>query len=857
MASAEDISNLGGLHTAKYCNTPYPLVEPVSYGFGNAPELSQLNRLLTDCRFAVRVYLRTPGASSTAIVVLAVGLAFVVAFLSLYVHLALRPHPGFLQSGRIATIGQNIGTSLLGIPYEIVETLSDDMATIDAAAAAVTLPARVGRDSEEILTGMVSAEFFDGLRPRIELGRGFGIADHAPDAEPVVVLSYRYWQSEFGGDPNILGRFIDVARDASGAYLQAPGRFPTLAATPDQDSAQFKVVGVMSRNLRGIPSALFASPETALWIPMERAWPLFVGVPESLPGTIVSTFVRRSPGNSATAVTSELLARFQGPDSAVTFFPGARLEAIDGFVRDITRARELKRQLQMFLAGSVLLALVTAANVSLFLISRASGRRRELGIRMSVGATINRLARQLATEAGLLIAFSTALGLLMSVWIAPHFRSLALFQDADWRDFTMLDWRVLVIAAVFLLVLALTVSLAPILGVMQGEIASQSRQVTARASASQRLAVSVQVAGVGAAGAAAISFAWYLGIQVFSNPGYEISELSLIDGSGPDNAVELERRREAIGGIPGVESVAFGYPVPGMEMTRLPTLLPHPSDPLNVVEVYTGSFERRFIDMLNLKVLSGRVPDDELSTVVLVNRTLALSLWGHDDVVGERLPGSSRWGREGVEIAAVLEDVSFEHPLAVVKPLVFLPLNMRSGSTLTLVDAHLTAAALSEALAQLADSGDLEFQATNVRSLAAIRNNLIASDRARGILTIATTVLIIALATFGCYGTQRYLVSVGRREFAIRSALGADPGSIGRLVLWRSFQASMPGLVTGGLLAIIVVAWLRDRFVSRDVSLVLVTTSVVVGLVLLLLGASLAPALEARRTQPAPLLRED
>ena len=164
---------------------------------------------------------------------------------------------------------------------------------------------------------------------------------------------------------------------------------------------------------------------------------------------------------------------------------------------------------------------------------------------------------------------------------------------------------------------------------------------------------------------------------------------------------------------------------------------------------------------------------------------------------------------------------------------------------------------MQQELDGLATSGALDVHATGIRSLRAMRNELIAPDRARGLLTLVTASLIVVLAGMGYYGTQRYLVAAGRREYAIRSSLGAAPGKLGRLVMQRGLLMSLPGLALGGMLGFIVAAWLRDDFVSRDISPALVTAYVVVGLTALLLSATIGPALTASRTQPAPLLREE
>ena len=132
-----------------------------------------------------------------------------------------------------------------------------------------------------------------------------------------------------------------------------------------------------------------------------------------------------------------------------------------------------------------------------------------------------------------------------------------------------------------------------------------------------------------------------------------------------------------------------------------------------------------------------------------------------------------------------------------------------------------------------------------------------APDRARGLLTMVTAVLVVMVAAFGFYGAQRYLVAAGRREYAIRAAVGAAPGAVGRLVLLRALQISLPGVALGGLLAFIVAAYLRGDYVSPEVSSGVVTLLVIAGLASIVLVASIGPAREARRTQPAPLLRED
>ena len=829
--------------------------------------------LLTDSSHALRLYGRTPGASLTAVIILAIGIAFVGAFLSLYVDLVLRPDPGFEESGRIATVAATGGAVAMGVPFAIVERMNEELSSVEAAVMVRSANVLLGDDGERVPSEMVSARFFDGLRPRLALGRGFTPEEHRLDAEPVAVISHRLWLQRFGGSTEVLGTVIEVTRDPDQPYMvtrafRLGDRETTRIATgaPEQETTQFRIVGVMGPDLPGM-----TQPETSLWVALERAFPKFMGSADLAPQLNAPAFVRARPGTSATALASDLTTRYADDMPEIYRLSGARIDAIEGIVGDIAVQRDAKRQLRVFLAGSVLLALVAAANVSLFLLARAPGRRRELGIRMAVGARASRLSRQLATEASVLIVAAAILGLALSVWLAAFLRGLVILRQAEWQNVTLLDWRVIGLTAAVLVVLTVLVALAPILGIRRLGIAASSRKTLARASLAQRLAGTAQIAVAGAIGAAAVAFGWYIGALTFRDPGYAIDDRYVVrfdDGmqrSGTDFAgymVDLERRREIIEAIPGIEAIAFGNPVPGDNLLyNLSATFPDPNNANRTFSAKIGMLDGSFADVLGLRLTHGQGPamSGETSfgnTVALVNQTFARSFWGREDVVGEHLPSRPGNMWTNAEVVGVMEDVSFGHPAANVEPFIFINFHPALGQT-ALVQASMTAAQLQQELNALATSGALDVHVREVVPVRSIRNELIAPDRARGFLTLVTASLIVIVAGLGYYGTQRYLVAAGRREYAIRSSLGAGPGRLGRLVMQRGLLLSLPGLALGGMLGFIVAAWLRDDFVSRDISPSLVTAYVVAGLTALLLLATIGPALIASRTQPAPVLREE
>jgi ABC-type antimicrobial peptide transport system permease subunit len=170
-----------------------------------------------------------------------------------------------------------------------------------------------------------------------------------------------------------------------------------------------------------------------------------------------------------------------------------------------------------------------------------------------------------------------------------------------------------------------------------------------------------------------------------------------------------------------------------------------------------------------------------------------------------------------------------------------------------LIESSLPLAAFQKQFQDVAQTLELNLTG-NVIPLEQARRDALAVDRARGFLTVGAAVLVVLLAAFGFYGMQRFLVSAGRREYAIRASVGAGPRALGMLVLTRGMLLGLPGILLSVPLAFIVVAFLRDDYVSRDVLPFVVTGAVVLGLVALLLAATLGPARLARVTQPALLL---
>jgi ABC-type antimicrobial peptide transport system permease subunit len=321
---------------------------------------------------------------------------------------------------------------------------------------------------------------------------------------------------------------------------------------------------------------------------------------------------------------------------------------------------------------------------------------------------------------------------------------------------------------------------------------------------------------------------------------------------------EREHRRDVIAALPGIDAVAFGTLLPGMARNTLMMQLAPPDDPEDRFAVSMHAADSAYFDVLEVSLRDGRLPEANDRDVV-INATLARRLWGRTNVAGEVIPRNPPPGANAPQwtVLGVIDDIAYGHPSDEPEPLIYAISNSAAAFESILIKSSASIADIQRTLQGKIDDGELAIRINSIQSIEALADRVLAADRARTMLTVAAAALVVLLAGFGFFGTQRFLVAAGRREYAILAALGAGPRALGRLVLRRGLLQGVPGLVLGSILAFIVVAWMRDDFFSTAVSPSAVTALVAIGIAVLLLGATIGPASQARNTEPAPLLREE
>ncbi|MDZ7791828.1 MAG: ABC transporter permease [Xanthomonadales bacterium] len=808
-----------------------------------------ISGLLLDLRHAARLYLKTPWQSALALIMMAVAMALVSGMASLWSEL-YQPTPAGIESGDdLITIGPRADDPFSGtLGAGLIKDLSSSSQTL----VDLTAESSFSRLPETDIDGQpvdgqaapVMPGYFELLEPRMRLGRGLRAEDFADDGARVMVLGHRFWQDHFDGDTDILGREVSVGED------------------------RWRIVGVVAPEFTGVGSGTFR-----FWAPYNSYFRhIQTGVPAELLDRIPmwQIFGRKLESLATSAVEAEI-DRFLGglsqTERSIAPEPG-ELMAIPGLVENPQAHQSAKRQVTILFIATVLIALVAAVNVGIFLLARAPARQRELALRQTVGATRRRLSGQLLIEAGVLVLLGSILGVLLSIWLAAGFRELRFLEGAAFTG-SWLNLPALGFSAALAAVFTLLVALVPIVTLARRRLSEGSRQFSARPGPFQHTAGLVQLGLAGLVTAAAAAFMTHLWIMDQRDPGLStegILAASVTFRERPTGQFQppaeeatwayREAVRERLLALPSVEAVSFGSPLPGNRMTAISGYNIDGNEiRARIINVAPG-----FIELMGIDLLHGRDFKSAGEPGVIISRRFAEKAWGETDVVGQTVwHDQSNPDDERGRILGVIDDVNYEHPDEPPGPLA---LSGRSGfgafMNATLIRGNPDPDRIEEIINETLETHLDLLHVDEVRPVAEIVAQLTAKDRARSRVTGLLGLVIVFMAAFGFFAMQRFLVDAGRRETAIRMALGAGPRSIHRHVLWQGLRLGGPGLIVGGLLALIVVAWLRNEgFITDGVSPALTGGAVAAGLLALMLLASLQPAISAARLRPGDLLKEE
>ena len=817
-----------------------------------------------DVRYALRGLKRTPGFTAAVVLTLALGIGANTAMFGIVDRLMFRTPPYLLDPGRVHRVyefwtvrGKTRAEGTL--EYTRYRDLARWTTAFDetAAFAPRTLAVGTGEEAQEMAVAAVSASFFAFFGAHPLLGRFFGPAeDSVPGGAPVAVLGYGFWQTRYGGRPDVLGASVQVGPEAYTVIGVAPEGF----------------VGVGD----GDPPALFL-PITAYAAAFRRTardpheW--YTGYNWGW----TRMLVRRRPGLSAAAADADLSYAYQKSYAAeraispsMTPAEIARPHAIAGPIRQARGPSAGRDAAMLVWVGGVALIvlLIACANVANLLLARALQRRRETAVRLALGVSRGRLLAQLLTESVLLAALGGVAGLLVAWWGGAVLRSL--FLPGTTSAAGPGDGRTLAFAAIAALLVGVITGLAPALHAGRGDL-TEMLKAGAREGVHQRSRTRTALLLV----QAALSVVLLVGAGLFVRSlqhvrslrlGYDVDPVLYVarhsrgmrvtDAAGAANADRLLAEARA---LPGVASASLGLTVPFWD-TWGEDLFVQGIDSVRRLGRFTlqaGSPE--YFATTGTRILRGRgIPADDRADaprVVVVSQAMAERLWPGADALGQCI----RIGADTMPcttVVGIAEDIK-QNSLTDDSGLhYYLPISQFHPEAAVLFVRTRGPAAASAEMAR--KSLQRLMPGLAYVTVTPMRDIIAPQERAwqfGATMFLALGGLALVLAAIGLYSVIAYHVAQRTHELGVRIALGAGTGNVLGLVVGEGVRFAAAGILIGGAIGMAAGRTVRPLLFAVSPYDPLVFGGVAAALLAVAVVASAIPAIRATRVDPTVALR--
>ncbi|MDX2180520.1 MAG: ABC transporter permease [Bryobacteraceae bacterium] len=822
--------------------------------------------MLSDFRYAFRTLRQSPLFALVAILSLALGIGANTAIYSLMDHYLLRPlpveRPHELVQLDETGVNRGFRAGDRTLSYPMFRDLRARTKTLSGLIASYEgdLSFSEGRQTDRVRSAIVSGNYFEVLGIRPVIGRLFTMDDEKTiGGHPLVVLSYGFWMSRFGGAADVLNRKVLVNGQPMQVIGVAERGFSGLQ--PTRSTEVFAPV-MMKRQL------------TPTWDELENRRALWLHV-----------FGRRAPGVSIDQAKAELNAIF-APINQAEFDAmndtNARMRErwlqkrlkVDDASRGAVDGREgLERPVFALMAMVALVLLIACANLANLLLARSAARRKEIAVRLALGASRGRVIRQLLVESALLGLIGGLAGLLVATWTIDAMA--ASFATSGDRLPQWIDGPVMLFNLGLSLATALLFGLAPAFAATKPEVAPTLKDQAANTSAAggqvrfRKALIAAQVALSLLLLAGAGLFARTLFNLRSVDPGFRTESLVqfAVDPSlnGYPNARTLDfyaRLQDGLRSVPGVTAASLSDLLVLDESISQRTVSvegyqrreDEDTNPL-VLEV-----SPKFFETLGITRLQGRdfTERDAIGAplVAVVNETFAKYFFKDENPLGRRF----RFGRRGEpfrEIVGVVKDSKHGKLNEKTWRTVYLPLaqNDAQGGMNGYVRANMDPAAIGALIRREVSKLDANLPVTQIRTVERQIDQLLTNERMVAVLSSAFGLLATALAAVGLYGVMAFIVSRRTREIGIRVALGAERGNVLWLVMREVALMTGIGLATGIPLALAAGRLIESQLFGVKPYDALVLTGAALALSIAAALAGYFPARRALSIDPVTALR--
>jgi len=825
-----------------------------------------MTTLLQDMRYGLRVLWKSPGFTIVAVLSLALGVGANTAIFSIVNAVLLRSLPFSHPERLVKVIASNRGVGARDIGFSVPEL--DDLRTragvFDQVTAIQGGPTNLtgGERPQHLELLEVSANYFSMLGTSAHIGRVFGPGDDVPGFAEAIVISDSLWARGFGRDPGVLGRKMELDNDPYTIVGVLPPGFRHPGRAVATDIEVWTAVG-----FRADP---FPKPDRGL-----RVFPGAIGLLKPGIGPELAQ-------SRLDALAAQLRAEYS------TNYPAGSDWSIEVEPLQESLVGNVRPMLLVLMGAVVLIILLASVNVANLLLARASGRQREMAVRLAMGASRARMIRQMLTESMILSLVSGLVGVLtaMAALYFVQFLSVQVPRLAE----VQVDWTVLSFALLVSLLAGLGFGLVPALQSSKAEIAVAMREGARGSGTSGK---TNRLRGLLIASETALAVMLMVGagllLRTFwgllqENPGFNPSRIVAGNFYLPvPNNPDMDRYsnpeilnsfvREAlrrVRTIPGVEFAALttDLPVTHSSRPRVVNIEDRPDESGKGLFVEVTSATPEYFKVLQASLVRGRYFTDADDTgkqpVAIVDESTARTYWPDRDPIGRRLSMRSPRGAANppwCTVVGVIKDINSDGLDQSGVPHIYRPIyqypGFRSLSNSVTVRTSLSATSLESQIRRELQAVDPNLPVFNVRTMNEVIDGSLASRRFSAELVGVFAVVALLLASVGIYGLLAYMVGQRAHEIGVRMALGAMPSTIGKMIVSRGAGLAGIGvgigLILSGIMAPLISSLLYGvRPLDPEVFI-----AVPVILMVVVLLASYIPAWRAARVNPIVALRRE